>query len=376
MSDYTLQKYTPDLQEQVCRLQKYLWGPSIKLNAAYLDWKHLRNPYLPEPLIYLALYEGRVVGMRAMFGACWEAGDYTEKFVLPCAADTVIEPNHRDRGLFQELTDYVMNDLRERNYKQVLNFTSSSSNYIVSVLTMGWRPMGSSEALVRQIPSNSIVEKMFESSARFKIARKVQGVSRILGRKVRPAVSMNAFSRMDRNAGTQALPIKLSREPRPEAMADLIRRLGGDGRIRHVRDQAFFSWRFSNPRGNYRFLYWGQESLDGYMILQNIVGEAHINIVDWEATGSEIRSDLLEAALTWGHFRNVCTWGTTLPEPVIEILRQAGFTAASVAKDATSRGGQFMLKSLGTDETSDMISNRRLLDPGHWDLRMIYSDAE
>ncbi|UCG12314.1 MAG: hypothetical protein JSU72_17735 [Deltaproteobacteria bacterium] len=375
MSKYTIQRFTPDLHGQVCQLQKHLWGSPTKLNPAYLDWKHLRNPYIPEPLIYLALYEGHVVGMRAMFGACWEAGEYTDKSMLPCAADTVIEPDYRDRGLFQELSDYVMDDLRRQNYRQILNFSSSHANYVVSVLTMGWRPMGSSEALIRAVPSISTLIKMIELTSRFKIASKVQAVSRKAIRKARVAARINAFAHLDRNANVQGHPVKLSREPKPEMMADLIQRLGGDGRIRHVRDQTYFSWRFGNPRASYRFLYWGDRDLDGYMILQNTVGDPRINIVDWEGASLEIRASLLEAAVAWGHFGIVCTWGTTLFASVIEILQQAGFTADNITTDAPNRSGQFMLKELGTNETSGTLGGRQLLDHGHWDLRMIYSDG-
>jgi len=70
------------------------------------------------------------------------------------------------------------------------------------------------------------------------------------------------------------------------------------------------------------------------------------------------------------------TWGTTLSEPVIKMLQQAGFTDASSIKDTPNRGGQFLLKSLSTEKKSDSLGNRQLLEPANWDLRMIYSDGE
>jgi len=376
MSGYSLQQYTPDLGEQVCDLQRLIWGSSRELNVAYLNWKYLCNPYMPVPLIYLALTGGRVVGMRAMFGTCWEAGDYTDKFILPCAADTLIEPKHRDRGLFQELTGYAMSDLQGRGYRHVLNFSPSYQNYVVSVLTMGWRHMGSSELLTRNIPLNSAAAKMIESGSRYRIVRKVRGVSRRLGIKVRTVVRPDIFARLDRNADTQGHPVNLSRESRPGPMAELIQQLGGDGRIRHVRDRTYFSWRFGNPRGSYRFLYWGEDELRGYMVLQNTIGQGHVNIVDWEATSPGPRSDLLKAALAWGRFRKVSTWGTSLPEADIEMLHKEGFAAAGNTKDSSMRDGQFMLKSLDSHDAEGLCNGRRLHEPAHWDLRMIYSDSE
>ncbi|HKZ41902.1 MAG TPA: hypothetical protein VJ044_13135, partial [Candidatus Hodarchaeales archaeon] len=54
-SKYTMANYQPEFKKQVVELQKHLWSPSAALNAAYLEWKYERNPYLDTPLIYLAL---------------------------------------------------------------------------------------------------------------------------------------------------------------------------------------------------------------------------------------------------------------------------------------------------------------------------------
>jgi hypothetical protein len=73
-ADYTIVSYRPEYKAQIVEVQKHLWGSHPELNAAYLDWKHLRNPYVSEPLIYLAKHEERVVGMRSFVGARWEFG--------------------------------------------------------------------------------------------------------------------------------------------------------------------------------------------------------------------------------------------------------------------------------------------------------------
>jgi len=398
MSDYRLQVYTPDLREQVCKVQTHMWGSSISLNDAYLDWKYLRNPYVEKPLIYVALHNDRVVGMRAMFGTCWEAGDYKEKLVLPSAADTVIAPEHRDRGLFQELTGFVLDDLGRRGYSHALNLSPSSYNYVTSVMNMGWRPMGSSEALSRGNPPDSRVANVIHSASRYSIARKVLGVSRtaarsvfrhssiarkVLGvsttarRKIMTAMRGSAFSDLDRNARDHRHPVSLSREPRPKAMADLVQQLGGDGRIRQVRDHTFFSWRFGNPRACYRFLFRGGEDLDGYMVLQKVAGIEQVNIVDWEGRNPRVLSDLLEAAINWGQFRVMGTWGTGLSSSVIEMLQKAGFSYVHAAADSPDRyAGLFLLKPLDQDAETGNILGYHPLEQNNWDLRRIYSDGE
>jgi hypothetical protein len=93
--EYEIQKYRPEFRDQVLALQTHLWGPDRKANSAYLSWKHAQNPYVEEPLIYLVLCEGTVVGMRAFFGARWQIGEPGQTFPGLCGGDMVVAPEHR-----------------------------------------------------------------------------------------------------------------------------------------------------------------------------------------------------------------------------------------------------------------------------------------
>ncbi len=70
--EYELLKYRPELKEQILKLQTHLWSlwsPDLALNRAYFEWKYDQNPYIDQPLIYVALCNGEVVGMRGLMGA-------------------------------------------------------------------------------------------------------------------------------------------------------------------------------------------------------------------------------------------------------------------------------------------------------------------
>src|SRR5258706_12065705 len=94
------------------------------------------------------------------------------------------------------------------------------------------------------------------------------------------------------------------RTPLIREMAQLVARLPWDGRIRHVRDETFFAWRFGNPLRNYRFVYSGRERLRGYMVLQQSRGGSagRASIVDLEAGSDLVRTELLSAAIDSGRF--------------------------------------------------------------------------
>ena len=60
---------------------------------------------------------------------------------------------------------------------------------------------------------------------------------------------------IERRAGRLTPTVRVEREPRADAMAELVARLPYDGRIRHVRDARYLAWRYRNPLRDYRFLY-------------------------------------------------------------------------------------------------------------------------
>jgi hypothetical protein len=98
-SNYEIVRYQPGLKRQVIELQTHLWSPNLSLNTRYFEWKYERNPYVKEPLIYLAMHYGKVIGMRGLFGVQWECGVPTQRFTNLYADDMVIAPEHRSRGL-------------------------------------------------------------------------------------------------------------------------------------------------------------------------------------------------------------------------------------------------------------------------------------
>jgi GNAT superfamily N-acetyltransferase len=139
--NYEFVRYQPDLKGQVVELQTHLWSPSLALNTAYFEWKHERNPYLDEPLIYLAMYHGKAIGMRGFFGVQWEGGVPAQRFTSLYADDMVIAPEHRRRGLVSELMTSAIEDLDKQGYEYVFNLSAGEIT-LHSSLSMGWRSAG------------------------------------------------------------------------------------------------------------------------------------------------------------------------------------------------------------------------------------------
>ena len=90
------------------------------LNAAYLEWKYESNPYVKEPLIYLAMNQGRAVGMRGAFATKWQIGNRDHTFLIPYPDDFVIDPENRNQGLMTRIMKFAINDLGERGFDHAL----------------------------------------------------------------------------------------------------------------------------------------------------------------------------------------------------------------------------------------------------------------
>jgi GNAT superfamily N-acetyltransferase len=373
---YEVTNYRPDFKDQVLELQKHLWSPDTNLNRAYFEWKYEQNPYVSDPLIYLALHHGKVVGMRGMCGAKWQVGCPPITFDMPYADDLVIAPEHRNRGLFTRIMKAACDDLAHRGYKFVISFGGRQITVIGS-LTMGWKSVGS----MAPVGFHARYPAVF---------RKVRGAIRRLPYFWQFANTRVFFSRCERqpfvHLDRKAYRVKrvnrfvsLSRIPRPAPMAQVVDCLPCDGRIRHLRDTEYFAWRFRNPKQDYRFLYWEGHQLEGYLVLQQGVPAGtdnfRVQIMDWEGATEEARSGLLSAAVGRGRFAELAIWTISLPADTMRLLRNMGFTPIDLPHRERGHPTALVRPVRDEDLTGNwIIDDRRLLDVGNWDLRMLYHD--
>jgi GNAT superfamily N-acetyltransferase len=355
---YEVVPYRQELHAQIVRLQTHLWSGDLERNAAYFAWKYVDNPYLREVLIQVALYEGRAVAMRGLPGSLWELDDATTPLLLPYADDFVVAPAHRNSGIARRVLQASIDDGARRGFPFAVSLSASPVTFAAS-LAAGWRSAGSYQPVRRE-------------------GRESSGWTRRLNR-LRRRRSPELFARIDRLGGRAAAPISLARAARPEAMARLIRRLPWDGRIRHVRNARYFDWRFRNPLHEYRFLYWDEGELQGYLVLQRYLSDRAdrqgVNIVDWEVTDERARAGLLAAVLDWGGFDRLQAWTAGVGEPVRALLGQHGFTPDSGGVRARCSGLLVRRLAAAAPDEPWILGRRNLLDPANWDLRMLYSMA-
>ena len=352
---YDVIPYQPDLKQQVLKLQTSLWSPSVELNRAYFDWKHERNPYVRPSLMYLALHRGNVVGMRSFFGMQWEAGSPRQTLMGLYADDMVIAPDHRNRGLMRLIMEAAFKDLSRLGYEYVFNLSAGPKTF-ASSLAMGWHSPGSMQPL--RWRSWHLAGKM----AMRRITKRF------------PALSGQFLAEIDPSQ-VKSASVSFAFQPQPAAMAELVDRLGSDGRIRHVRDRAFFEWRFQNPLSRYGFLFCGEGRLDGYLVLREYTSPSAdrepLHIVDWEAATPEVLARLVQAACSVaGSRKPLFVWSATESPERTAVLAQRGFR--SVKENWTA--GLLVRAVAGNRGATDWsFAGRRMANLAEWDLRTLYS---
>jgi GNAT superfamily N-acetyltransferase len=377
--DYEIVTYQPEFRKDVVELQRQLWSPDPELNTAYLEWKHERNPYLQPPLIYLALSAGNVVGMRSMFGIRWEYGVPAKTVSGICPDDLVIASDHRNRGLITKLMRAAFDDLEKKGYQYVYSLSAGKITRLAS-LAMRWRSAGSMQPQhwhSRRAEYFRRIRKFAEKKKfLWRFADKFP--HRPWGEGQQNLHELCAPGRMpSRNIGG---PILVEQGARAGEMAELVSRIGHDGRIRHVRDKEYLSWRFRNPLHRYLFLYRKEKDLEGYLVLQQYVSEfspskERVNIVDWEGTSQRVRAGLLRAATRLAPFADLNIWTATLGNETKNLLRDVGFTPVQDVASVDQDQPCLLVRSVRSEEPEAgwSLGNRRLKNMADWDIRMIYS---
>ncbi len=384
LAGYTFALYESKFRDGVIELQQHLWGNDREKNIAYIAWKYENNPYPDATFIRLALFDGKVVGMSTVYGAQWEVGQPTQKFLCPLQCDIVIHPDHRMRGVGSKLSLLLMDDLARHGSDYIFALSANPGSYAAS-LRVGFQSVGVVETATQQVGgqrSNPL--RAFAAKLPFVKQIYHQLRQRVYVMPPRPSQWL-PFETLDM---TQALIVEkskghiaLEKAPRPEAMAELVERLGTDGRIRHTRDSGYFAWRFNNPRSMYRFLFWENNQLEGYLVLQAWLGkyEGVYNIIDWEATSLQAKSDLLLSALENGQFPKLETWSASLPQDVKAMLQERGFHFYDATTVASGDAWlpPILIRAVQQDNLPPnwRLVDRDLLKLENWNLRAVYSDT-
>jgi hypothetical protein len=258
---------------------------------------------------------------------------------------------------------YAFEDLARREYRHVINLGARPVT-MLSSLADGWRRVGGVAAAGFDREPSALRE------IRSRVKR-VPGLWR-LEHALRHARLAQPFRGLDGTARRNRGPLTLSAAPRPQAMAALVASRPWDGRIRHVRDSAYFGWRFRHPFHEYRFLFWGEGELRGYLVLGRSTSQLddtmRVRLVDWCAADPGVLQTLLTTALEWGRFSRFETWTAGLDDSTRALLEAAGCVPLA-QPGLRSQGKGLLLRTL--DGTWAAVGRQDPLRLDSWQLSLL-----
>ncbi len=324
------------IDDEVVALGATAFQRQPALYRAYLEWKYLRNPYLLDPLIYVARdTQGRAVAMRGFYGARWRtpSGD----FDMPCADDFAVAAAQRTTGVARELMRSALADVATRGVQYVVNASGGRATVLQS-LAMGWKSVLAVDPFERPVA---------------RLRRGLQALQR-----------RRSLAFLDGTAGVTAMPDA-------SELADLACRCEIRSGVRHVRDAAFYRWRYANPEREYRFLVAEANGrITGYLAIglqQPRATTLPLYFADWEAETPAVERDLLERGVALCATRPIRVWAAGVSAETRSQLERLGFVQAQLELRA-----QGMPCILVRDLTSN-ASGAGAIERADWNVRLIDS---
>ncbi len=369
--DRVILKYSEDFEkhvDQIARLKTLNWDLDFDVFKSYVRWNYLERPHSRPPAIYFVCIGEEIVAMKGEYETTWQLKNASARFSALCPADLLILKEYRNKGIYRELDNYVMEDLSKTDIEYSLSFNATPLNTLIS-LSLGCKSLGQIEIMRKQIltrthPLITLTKRLLKKF----------GVHKIIRRKARNNVQI--IDSIHQSARTKpSSRILIENNPRPAEMARLLNRILPQDKITLVRDEKFFHWRYNNPLSKYLFLYWFDDDLKGYLVLQSHkYGDAAIgtyNIFELEATNSLIKIELLDFLLSITKSGSISVWKTMLDQETYNFAVSKGFVSDKTTPSAKEPPLTILIRQI--DKDNDMrFQGLNLLDGGNWDLKMVY----
>ena len=377
-SPYSVVPLTPEHYEDVFALQRDLWRGDEAANRAYFHWKYDEGPAAEESVLTAVLHHDRLVGMRASVGFRWEGGSSRQRFIATNAADLLIAREHRGHELFPALSRASTEALLERGHAYSFGW-SSGPRPLALASRLGWSEAGSL-AEWSCVPATAMRRVSFSMSQLPLLGRFLGGPPPYEFEK--PTNERDPASRLATlshpRLRTRDGVLTLGVQARPADMADLIERLPYDGRIRPVRDDCWFAWRFDDPFACNRFIYCDDGGLQGYAVLQARRNRPrdHITVIDIEAASPQIWRRLIQFAIRCVSVDRLKIWTASFEDSERETLRKAGFNAVPISQNpALPRAVLITRRFEAANLLEPKLDGRLPTRISDWHVRGVNSDA-
>ncbi|WP_121742352.1 GNAT family N-acetyltransferase [Natronorubrum halophilum] len=233
--EYTIRQYRDGDRDELLSLYQTILDPG--LSEAWFEWKYETNPYTDDVPVYVAEFDGRIVGAGGFWVLELHTGSRSTRVVQPC--DAAVRPAHRRQGLFTEILGAGLERFDDNGFDLAFDFPNELSK--ATFEKYGWRPVGRQETLFRVQQPGAMIGRQPTGP----VSVLLHGGARLLARGY-----LAAKSRRRSVADRLEVDVIRTDEIPAKTLATLYRRDVPD-EFHVVRDETFYDWRFGNPQWEY-----------------------------------------------------------------------------------------------------------------------------
>lgn len=126
--DITIKPYSQEYAKQCADLEQHLWKEDLNEREIRFDWAYSHCPVHEKPLCVIAVNEkNEVLGFRGYFLNKYKIGN--EEFLVALLSDTVVSDKARRQGIFQKMTNFSLNYLKDNDASLIINLSPSWPPY-------------------------------------------------------------------------------------------------------------------------------------------------------------------------------------------------------------------------------------------------------
>ena len=253
-------KYSIEHKEATLKLLAFLWTHlDVQHRRQLFAWRYEQNPFATRDYMYLAISGNQVVGFRAFVTQIIECKG--KQVAGLTAADAVVHPEFRRKGIFSGLIRFFLNDARDNPAGETIIYNLSSNEYSTpGYLKLGWQATSGLKRFALH----------YDPLQHFRL------------RVGKPKGSEIKFGVHHLKGAT----LEISTMVYAEEMGELAERHSPEPEIRCIRDTAYFNWRYAFRDKTYIFVYFRvQGRLESYLVL-NKVSNSQFLLWEYAATNT------------------------------------------------------------------------------------------
>ncbi len=358
--EYQIIHYCPEHKEQVLKVLEYLWSYDRDKFVSHFEWKYELNPNADCVLGIVALYREKVVGFRGYFADRFIIKSPSHKFSILHPCDTVVHPEHRNKGLSVYMGNHAF--LYDNNrYPVFMNMTCGSES-LPGYLKMDFRPL-EQKILLKKWRWNPVWIWKY--------------------RQIKSQKTPLENARISYGYHGDLL---VSNKSMPEDMASVVEEHGyPENKLCLYQDQSFFKWRYNSCTQKYVFYFFMKDNtVKGYVVVRLSTNNNTGLIIDYAQAGVDAIKKILKYIIKAKHFIDLSIYSYGIDKQLYKTFSDLGFALqAKWMKFIPGRGLKkkplFPLLVRPVKETVSeqdfVLYGLNILDFSNWLIKPICSDS-